>query len=56
MATKRVANRRKIVAPPPASPATKSLPTATLGLAMIVLTNYQAEVKQLLGLLMKTFT
>jgi hypothetical protein len=32
------------------------LPTATLGLAMIVLTNYQAEVKQLLGLLMKTFT
>ena len=55
MVTKRT-TRRKIVAPPPASPATKSLPTATLGLAMIVLTNYQAEVKQLLGLLMKTFT
>ena len=55
MVRKRVATRRKIVAPP-ASPATKSLPTATLGLAMIVLTNYQAEVKQLLGLLMKTFT
>ena len=56
MVRKRVATRRKIVAPPPTSPATKSLPTATLGLAMIVLTNYQAEVKQLLGLLIKTFT
>ena len=47
---------RKIVAPPPPSPTTKSLPTATLGLAMIILTNYQAEVKQLLNLLMKILT
>jgi hypothetical protein len=56
MVRKRVTTRRKIVAPAPASPATKSLPTATLGIAMIILTNYQAEVKQLLSLLIKTFT
>ena len=56
MVRKRVTTRRKIVAPAPASPATKSLPTATLGLGMIILTNYQAEVKQLLSLLMKAFT
>jgi hypothetical protein len=51
MVTKR-ATRRKIVAAQP-TPTTKSLPTATLGLVMIVLTNYQAEVKQILGLLLK---
>ena len=47
--------RKKVVVPPP-PPATKSLPTAALGLAMIILTNYQAEVKQALALFLKTLT
>ena len=46
--------RKKVVAPP--APATKSLPTAAMGLAMIILTNYQAEVKQALALFLKTLT
>ena len=48
--------RKKVVAPPPPAPATKSLPTAALGLAMIILTNYQAEVKQALSLFFKALT
>jgi hypothetical protein len=58
VATKKVVQRHK-AAPPPApapSAATKSFPTAALGLGMVVLTNYQAEVKQALALLLKTFT
>ena len=61
VATKKVVQRHK-AAPPPLPPApapsaaTKSLPTAALGLGMVVLTNYQAEVKQALALLFKTFT
>ena len=55
MVAKKVTTRRKIVEPPP-SPATKSLPTAMLGIGMVILTNYQAEVKQLLGLIMKALT
>lgn len=47
--------RKKVVAPPP-PPAAKSLPTAALGLAMIILTNYQAEVKQALSLFFKALT
>jgi hypothetical protein len=58
VATKKVVRRHK--AAPPATPApsatTKSFPTAALGLGMVVLTNYQAEVKQALALLFKTFT
>jgi hypothetical protein len=59
MATKKVVQRHKAAPPPPPpapSAATKSLPTAALGLGMVVLTNYQAEVKQALALLFKTFT
>ena len=58
MATKKVVRRHKVVVPPPAAPsaATKSFPTAALGLGMVVLTNYQSEVKQALALLFKTFT
>ena len=59
VATKKVVHRHKAVAaPPPPAPsaATKSFPTAALGLGMVVLTNYQAEVKQALALLLKTFT
>lgn len=59
VATKKVVQRHKAApAPPPPAPsaATKSLPTAALGLGMVVLTNYQAEVKQALALLFKTFT
>lgn len=54
MVTKRVTARRKVVEPPAApSSSTKSLPTAALGLGMVILTNYQAEVKQILGLIVK---
>ena len=59
VATKKVVQRHKAAPPPPPpapSAATKSLPTAALGLGMVVLTNYQAEVKQALALLLKTFT
>ena len=58
VATKKVVQRHKAVPPPPPAPsaATKSFPTAALGLGMVVLTNYQAEVKQALALLLKTFT
>jgi hypothetical protein len=48
--------RKKVVAPPqppPPSPAAKGVPTAAIGLGMVVLTNYQAEVKQVLSLLLK---
>jgi len=61
VATKKVVQRHKAAPPPPPpapapSAATKSLSTAALGLGMVVLTNYQAEVKQALALLFKTFT
>lgn len=56
MATKKVVRRHKVVPPAAPSAATKSFPTAALGLGMVVLTNYQAEVKQALALLFKTFT
>ena len=54
MVTKRVTTRRKVVAPPP--PSTKSFPTAALGVGMVILTNYQAEVKQMMSLLIKAIT
>jgi hypothetical protein len=59
VATKKAVHRHKAAPPPPPpapSAATKSFPTAALGLGMVVLTNYQAEVKQALALLLKTFT
>ena len=58
VATKKVVSRHKVVVTPtqPAAPATKSFPTAALGLGMVVLTNYQAELKQALALLFKTIT
>jgi hypothetical protein len=59
VAAKKVVIKHKAAPPPPApapSAATKSFPTAALGMAMVVLTNYQAEVKQALALLFKTFT
>jgi len=46
--------RKKVVAPAPV--ASKSFPTAAIGLGMVILTNYQAEVKQLLALVMKALT
>jgi len=59
-ATKKIVQRHKAAPPPPPAPvpstATKSFPTAALGLGMVVLTNYQAEVKQAVALLFKTFT
>ena len=50
--------RKKVVTPPPPPPpppssAAKGVPTAAIGLGMVVLTNYQAEVKQVLSLLLK---
>jgi hypothetical protein len=58
VATKKVVRRHKAAPPPTTAPSatTKSFPTAALGLGMVVLTNYQAEVKQALALLFKTFT
>jgi hypothetical protein len=58
VATKKVVRRPKAVPPPPPAPSatTKSFPTAALGMGMVVLTNYQAEVKQALALFFKTFT
>jgi len=59
VAAKKVVIKHKAAPPPPApapSAATKSCPTAALGMAMVVLTNYQAEVKQAVALLFKTFT
>jgi len=55
MATKKVTTRRKPVAPP-APPPSKNFSTAALGLGMVVLTNYQAEVKQVLSLILKTLS
>ena len=60
VAAKKVVIKHKAAAPLPPAPApsaaTKSFPTAALGMAMVVLTNYQAEVKQAVALLFKTFT
>jgi hypothetical protein len=58
MVTKKVTTKQKVVEPPvvTSSPPTKSFSTAALGLSMLVLTNYQAEVKQLLGLIVKALT
>ena len=52
MVTKRV-TRKKIVEQPAPS---KSFPTAALGLGMVILTNYQAEVKQILTLIVRALT
>lgn len=54
MVAKKVTTRRKVIEPPASS--TKNFPTAALGVGMVILTNYQAEVKQILGLIMKAFT
>lgn len=56
--TKKVTSRRKSVEPPApaAPPTTKNFSTAALGLGMVILTNYQAEVKQALSLILKTLT
>ena len=54
MVTKRVTTRKKIVEPAP--PSAKSFPTAALGVGMIILTNYQAEVKQIMSLLIKALS
>lgn len=56
MPTKKLVRRPKAAPPPAPSATTKSFPTAALGMGMVVLTNYQAEVKQILALLFKTFT
>ena len=59
VAAKKVVIKHKAPPPPPApapSASVKSFPTAALGMAMVVLTNYQAEVKQAVALLFKTFT
>jgi hypothetical protein len=57
-AAKKIVHRPKAALPsaPAPSTTTKSFPTAALGMGMVVLTNYQAEVKQALALLFKTFT
>jgi len=53
--TTRKVTRKKVIEPPvPAAP--NKFPTAAIGLSMVILTNYQAEVKQALALLLKTLT
>jgi hypothetical protein len=54
MVTKKVTSRQRVPEPVPSS--TKSFPTAALGLGMVILTNYQAEVKQILTLIIKSLT
>lgn len=56
MVSKKVPTRRKVVEPPPAASSSKSFSTAAMGLGMVVLTNYQAEVKQMLSLIIKALT
>ena len=56
MATKRANTSQKPVPAPPAPTSTSNLHTASLGIGMLILTNYQAEVKQVLGLLLKALT
>ena len=51
MTTKRKPRR---VAPPP--PSDKKAHTAGMGILLILLTNYQAEVKQVLQAILKTIT
>lgn len=53
MVVKKVTARKKVVESPPSA---KSFPTAVLGMGMVILTNYQAEVKQVLSLLIKALT
>ena len=47
---------RKKIVPQPVPAATNKFPTAAIGLSMVILTNYQSEVKQALALLLKTLT
>jgi len=54
MVRKKVTTKKTVAEPLPSS--TKSFPTAALGVGMVILTNYQAEVKQVLGLILKTLT
>jgi hypothetical protein len=42
--------------PPPPPPADKKVHTAGLGVVLILLTNYQAEVKQVIQAILKTIT
>jgi len=52
MVTKR--KPRQVAPPPP--PADKKVHTAGLGVVLILLTNYQAEVKQVIQAILKTIT
>ena len=53
MVTKR---KPRQVAPPPPPPADKKVHTAGLGVVLILLTNYQAEVKQVIQAILKNIT
>ena len=53
MVTKR---KPRQVAPPPPPPADKKVHTAGVGIVLILLTNYQAEVKQVIQAILKTIT
>jgi len=53
MVTKR---KPRHVAPPPPPPSDKKAHTAGMGILLILLTNYQAEVKQVLQAILKTMT
>ena len=53
MVTKR---KPRQVAPPPPATADKKVHTAGLGVVLILLTNYQAEVKQVVQAILKYIT
>jgi hypothetical protein len=54
MVTRKVIRKKVVPQPVPVAP--NKFPTAAIGLSMVILTNYQAEVKQALALLLKTLT
>ena len=54
MVTKR--KTRHVAPPPPPPPADKKVHTAGLGVVLILLTNYQAEVKQVVQAILKSIT
>ena len=54
MVTKR--KPRQVAPPPPPPPADKKVHTAGLGVVLILLTNYQAEVKQVVQAILKYLT
>jgi hypothetical protein len=52
MTTKHAKSHKKHVEPPPPPPQDKKKQTVGIGIVLIILTNYQAEVKQIFNAIM----